>query len=149
MKFDLKWLVVYFSGYIAVSWVIVPVLFGIIVAPQISPSLSSSAVNSILDDAIVVNGIILGFILVVLDTNMKEIRGFGPKSRTHPDFYVRYLVLIIDVAMITISILDLYGEMFGLAGISTSATSQLQKALFQPFRFGLYVGFRFGALALG
>jgi hypothetical protein len=133
----------YLAFYCLTSLIIAPYFFGLYATPLIPASVVNS--TSVLDDAIVVNGIILGFVLVVLDSSLKEFRAIGSG---HQDYWVRFVVIVIDIFMVLISVLGLFGEMFALVGVSTSLVPQLNKALYLPIGFGVYVGFRFIALAL-
>ena len=144
IRFGLGEAVAYIIFFLASAYVIAPYLFSLYLAPKIPPSIPDTTVASILDDAIVVNALILGFVLVVLDDNVKELRSAEAEPK---DFWVRFTVLVIDAAMVVISMLGLMGEMFGLVGIQTSAVSQLNKSLYLPVGFGVYVLYRFVALA--
>jgi len=137
--------VVYIAAFLISFGSVATYIFDFYVAPLIPTSLTLSTYQTILNDAIVVNGVILGFVLVVLDGNMKDFRKTPEDDK---DFWVRFTVLAIDLTTVFLLIYGLIGDMFGLVGIATSTASQLNKALFLPIVFADYVLFRFVALAL-
>ena len=124
---------------ILLSLFIPPILFGLAYAPFASQPISLASASAISSGAITVNGVILGFVLLVLFDNVAK----GKITTYKPDYLARVLLVFLDGGFVSVSLREIYREMTTLAALPADPTLiVIINSFFVPWRFGIYVATR-------
>lgn len=120
---------------------IAPTLFIIFFPYSITQSVTLQSATSILNDGITINGVILGFVLIVLNQNALKTKELGSKS---PEYLGRLSIIVLDGGMTILTIREMFEEMLTLSTLSNSVEMlTIVNAFYIPVRFGIYVASRF------
>jgi hypothetical protein len=113
--------------------------------PLIPQTITHATADQILNDAILINGVILGFVLVVLDHSAIEAIKLSKVSSQRN----RHIVMVVlDAGILFYTIREIIQEMLALTVVQSDLAALIGNAVFIPIRFGLYVAFRFAAIVL-
>jgi hypothetical protein len=83
-----------------------------------------------------VNGVMLGFVLLVLFDNATKAK----RTTCKPDYLARLLLVFVDAGFLSVSLREIYREMTILAALPADPTlSVVVDSFFLPWRFGIYV----------
>lgn len=130
---------------VLLSLIVPPLLFGLAYVSHAAEPISLASASSILSGAITVNGVILGFVLLVLFDNATKAK----KTAYHPDYLARNLIMILDAAFLILSLREIYREMISLATLPANPTLIVViDSFFIPWRFAIYVVIRMGIIVL-
>jgi hypothetical protein len=124
---------------VLLSLFVPPILFGLAYVPYSSQPISLASASAILSGAITVNGVILGFVLLVLFDNVAKAK----RTTYKPDYLARVLLVFLDGGFVSVSLREIYREMTTLAALPADPTLIVTiNSFFVPWRFGIYVATR-------
>jgi len=116
--------------------IVPPLLFGLVFLPRPTASISPTNASSILTSAITVNGVFVGFVLLVLFDNATKAK----KTIHYSDYRARLLLVILDAYFLMYSLREIYQEMMSLTTLPVNPTFiTVIDTFVLPLRFAIYI----------